>query len=63
MRKREEKPPSIMSVYVDTLNTRERTCPVEQHEEVEIFEGRSIKIGKNLSETMTRRLGHYNRVR
>ena len=41
-----------MSVYVDTLNTHERPCPVEQHEDVEIFEGRSIKIGKNLSKTV-----------
>ena len=51
-RKREEKPPSIRSMQVDTLNTHERPCRVEQHEEVEIFEGKSIKIGKNLSETV-----------
>ena len=51
-RKREEKPPSIMSVYVDTLNTRERPRPIEQHKEIEIFQGRSITVGKNLSETV-----------
>lgn len=53
-RKREEKSPSIMSVYEEehTPNTQERPRLVEEHEEVEIFEGKSIKIGKNLSEAV-----------
>lgn len=39
-----------MSVYLETLNIRERPQPTEQHEEVEIFEEKKIKVGKNLTE-------------
>lgn len=41
-----------MSVYLDTLNKRERPQPTEQHEEVKIFEGKKIKVGKNLTEAV-----------
>ena len=36
----------------DTLNVRERPQPTEQHEEVEVFEGKKIKVGKNLTEAV-----------
>ena len=54
MRKREEREKNqfIMSVYLDTLNVRERPQPTEQHEEVEVFEGKKIKVGKNLTEAV-----------
>ena len=44
-RKREEKSPSVMNVYMDNPNTHERPYPVERHEEVEVFKGKPIKIG------------------
>ena len=43
-----------MSVYLDTLNVQERPQPTEQHEEVEVFEGKNIKVGKNLTEAVRR---------
>ena len=41
-----------MSVYLDTLNIWERPQPTEQHEEVEIFERKKIKVGQNLTEAV-----------
>ena len=38
-----------MSVYLENPNTHERPRPVERYEEVDIFEGKRIKIGKDLS--------------
>ena len=47
-REREEKSATVMSVYVDNPNTHERPDPVERYEEVGIFDGKQIKIGKDL---------------
>ena len=39
-----------MNVYLDTLNVCVRPRPgKKQHEEVELFEGKKIKIEKNLT--------------
>ena len=50
-REEEEKNQSVMSVYLDTLNVRERPQLTEQHEEVEIFDGKKVEM-KNLTETV-----------
>ena len=47
-----DKNQSITSVYLDNLNVQERPQLKEQHEEVEIFEGKKIKVGKNLTEVV-----------
>ncbi|XP_057540741.1 uncharacterized protein LOC130818595 [Amaranthus tricolor] len=47
-REREEQSPSVMSVYLESSNTQERPRPVERYEEVDIFGGKCIKIGKDL---------------
>ena len=38
-----------MSVYLENLNTHEKPHSVERYEEVEIFDGKQIKVGKDLS--------------
>jgi reverse transcriptase-like protein len=43
-----------MSVYTEVINTPAKPQPAEQHEEVEVFEGKKIKIGKNLLEAERR---------
>ena len=40
-----------MSVYLENPNTHERPQPVERYEEVEMFEGKHVKIGKDLPNT------------
>ncbi|XP_057517940.1 uncharacterized protein LOC130798860 [Amaranthus tricolor] len=47
-REREEQSPSVMSVYLESPNPQERPRPVERYEEVDIFGGKRIKIGKDL---------------
>ena len=51
-RRRKEKSPSVISVYMDNQNTHEKPRPVERYKEVDVFEGKSIKIGKDLPETV-----------
>ena len=51
-RGREEKSQSVMTLYMDNPNTHKRPHPVERYEEVDMFEGKSIKIGKDLPETV-----------
>ena len=41
-----------MSVYLENPNTHERPHPVERYEEVDMFEGKHIKIGKDLPGTV-----------
>ena len=41
-----------MSVYLENLNTHEKPHPVERYEEVEIFDGKHIKVGKDLSDAV-----------
>ena len=41
-----------MSVYMDNPNTHERPHLVERHEEVEVFKGKPIKLGKDLPDTV-----------
>ena len=47
-REREEDSPTVMSVYMENPNTNQRPHPVERYEEVDMFEGKHIKIGKDL---------------
>ena len=51
-RKREEESPTVMSVYTDGPNAHERPHPVERYEETEIFDGKQIKIGKDLPDAI-----------
>ncbi|XP_057545947.1 uncharacterized protein LOC130824940 [Amaranthus tricolor] len=51
-RKREDKVPAVMSVYRENPNTHERPRPIERYEEVNMFEGKQIKIGKDLPDTV-----------
>ena len=51
-RKREENSPTIMSVYLENPNTHERPHPVERYEELEMFEGKHIKIRKGLPDAI-----------
>ncbi|XP_057545841.1 uncharacterized protein LOC130824839 [Amaranthus tricolor] len=51
-RKREDKVPAVTSVYRENLNTHERPRPIERYEEVDMFEGKQIKIGKDLPDTV-----------
>ena len=41
-----------MDVYMDNPNTHERPHPVERYEEVEVFKGKQIKIGKDLPDAV-----------
>lgn len=43
-----------MSVYSDTLNFLERPLPCEQHKELDLFDEKRIKIGKNLTKIVKR---------
>ena len=47
-RDREENSATVMSVYLENPHTHERPHPVERYEEVDTFEGKHIKIGKDL---------------
>ncbi|XP_057543932.1 uncharacterized protein LOC130823331 [Amaranthus tricolor] len=51
-RKREDKVPAVMSVYRENPNTHERPRPIERYEEVDMFKGKQIKIGKDLPDTV-----------
>ena len=51
-REREQRSPTVMSVYLENPNTHERPQPVERYEEVEMFEGKQIKIGKGLPDAV-----------
>ncbi|XP_057530798.1 uncharacterized protein LOC130809160 [Amaranthus tricolor] len=51
-RKREDNVPAVMSVYEENLSTHERPRPIERYEEVDMFEGRQIKVGKDLPNDM-----------
>ena len=51
-RKREENSPTVMSVYLENPNTHERPHPVERYEELEMFEGKHIKIRKGLPDAI-----------
>ena len=41
-----------MSVYMENLSTHERPRPIERYEEVDMFEGKQIKVGKDLPSTV-----------
>ncbi|XP_057529862.1 uncharacterized protein LOC130808402 [Amaranthus tricolor] len=47
-REREEDSPTVMSVYLENPNTHERPHPIQRYEEVDMFGGKRIKIGKDL---------------
>ncbi|XP_057522587.1 uncharacterized protein LOC130802595 [Amaranthus tricolor] len=47
-REREEDSPTVMSVYLENPNMHARPHPVERYEEADMFEGKRIKIGKDL---------------
>ncbi|XP_057548270.1 uncharacterized protein LOC130826724 [Amaranthus tricolor] len=51
-RKREDNVPVVMSVYKENLSTHERPRPIERYEEVDMFEGKQIKVGKDLPSTV-----------
>ena len=45
-------PSLVMSVYADNPSTHERPHPVERYKDEEVFEGKRIKIGKDLPEAV-----------
>ncbi|XP_057538103.1 uncharacterized protein LOC130815609 [Amaranthus tricolor] len=44
--------PAVMSVYTENPSTHERPRPIERYEEVDMFEGKQVKIGKDLPGTI-----------
>ncbi|XP_057517953.1 uncharacterized protein LOC130798872 [Amaranthus tricolor] len=48
--------PAVMSVYMENPSTHERPRPIERYEAVDMFEGKQLKIGKDIPGTIKKEI-------